>query len=523
MDDVFTMKLKSNGLRFKQTLDRLADKYGKLQQCEDEPLEVDMDKTLVETLEHYMALSKKKVETLSKSFVDYKADSQPLRDGTIYSQGNDTSVESGHLETVYLPGQDEATSLLDDSCTIFDQPEDHDEQLEMSLQSQGSSLGEVYMDMLSQIGEACQRQHVSDAADSVSMKYRRLRESKRQPNNSLLQVQKPINAKKIINKPHHVSISPVKSLVSPLIKDGSQSPVNKSRQKSNLFYPRRETPTTATVMDMSAICEQYEKVQNHTFRVSEPSLSYSTYISSPPRFSCPPNSQANNQLFRMSECCRSPRHLQTAGYSGYEPESSPFKERPEYSSPVRRSPYQSRLASRNSFGDKTDIYGSAVTKSPFKLHLSRSPKSPYMKQSRCKSTSNLASPMSPKIAARRKSLDYPNLRLSSQLGSPQMDKARRHHSLRRNLSFDSSSLTSSHDFDNDFKKLYHQLVCLNKTMKVPPCKFCLKSPDAASREHSSLNLAALALSPHQRLGKRHELNNYPQSKRFKDGHFTKYL
>uniref|UniRef100_A0AAV2KY30 Uncharacterized protein n=1 Tax=Knipowitschia caucasica TaxID=637954 RepID=A0AAV2KY30_KNICA len=314
MDDVFTMKLKSNGLRFKQTLDRLADKYGKLQQCEDEPLEVDMDKTLVETLEHYMALSKKKVETLSKSFVDYKADSQPLRDGTIYSQGNDTSVESGHLETVYLPGQDEATSLLDDSCTIFDQPEDHDEQLEMSLQSQGSSLGEVYMDMLSQIGEACQRQHVSDAADSVSMKYRRLRESKRQPNNSLLQ-----------------------------------------------------------------------------------------------------------------------------------------------------------------------------------------------------------------IAARRKSLDYPNLRLSSQLGSPQMDKARRHHSLRRNLSFDSSSLTSSHDFDNDFKKLYHQLVCLNKTMKVPPCKFCLKSPDAASREHSSLNLAALALSPHQRLGKRHELNNYPQSKRFKDGHFTKYL
>ncbi|XP_072294189.1 uncharacterized protein [Eucyclogobius newberryi] len=434
-----------------------------------------------------------------------------------------------------------------------DQPEDEDEQLEMTLLSQGSSLGELYPDMISQIGKAVRRQHVSEAADSVLRRYRRWRTNRTQLMNSFHAPQRPNNIKvtrkrEDFNKPHRNLESPVKSLTSAMIKAGSPSPAK--MLTNNYFSPmrRRMAPATAVVMDMSALSEPHDRELYRTFTVYEPSVNSSAYTFSPSRSSYPSNGLSQDLSFRMKESCTSPRRMQTAGYSGHTAENSPFKE--TYSSPVSQSPYKSRAGIRNGFGEQTDIYGSPVRKSPFKVHLSKesprqstyhvpSPKSPYMKQSifreasRFKSASNLVPSMSPNLTVPRRTLEYSDWHLSPQLGSPQMSKSQRQpRGFRRNLSFDSSSLTLSResyttkDFDNDFIKLYHKLVCLNTSspMQGNPCRYCAKNSDA-TRGHSFSNLAALALSPHRPLlrKRRRDLDSFPQSKRFKEGHFTKYL
>ncbi|KAI7799591.1 uncharacterized protein si:dkeyp-117h8.4 [Triplophysa rosa] len=53
------------------------------------------------------------------------------------------------------------------------QPMKDDEELEKTLSSHGSTLLDVYPGMLSQIGEAYRRQHVTDTARAVLQKYRR--------------------------------------------------------------------------------------------------------------------------------------------------------------------------------------------------------------------------------------------------------------------------------------------------------------------------------------------------------------
>nr|AAI53888.1 Si:dkeyp-117h8.4 protein [Danio rerio] len=52
-------------------------------------------------------------------------------------------------------------------------PKEEDEELEKSLSSNGSTLLDVYPRMLTQIGEAYRRQHLTDTARSVVQKYRR--------------------------------------------------------------------------------------------------------------------------------------------------------------------------------------------------------------------------------------------------------------------------------------------------------------------------------------------------------------
>ncbi|XP_020774546.1 uncharacterized protein si:dkeyp-117h8.4 [Boleophthalmus pectinirostris] len=570
MDEVFKNQLQKNGARFQRSLDRIAEKYSKIQQYGDDAIEVDLDNTHIETLQRYMTLSKKNVNKLSKGFADLKEESLSLNDITKESQVNypceertdcfETTTFSENNDTETVPRSHTVNTMDENWRNYTVQPEDEEEQLEMSFQSQGSSLGELYPDMISQIGNAWRRQHVSEAADSVLRRYRKWRKSNRmQLTNSYHTAQKPdihkgTRQRDIFNKQHYNPKSPVKSLSSTMIKAGSMSPVKMltSGQKSPHYYSpmkRREAPPTAIVMDMSALSEPCEMEINKTFTVYEPTSSYSSYTSSPSRSFYPPNRPSQDLIFRMKESCMSPRCMQSTNCSGFAAENSLLKERHEiYSSPVRQSPYKSNSACRNSFSEQIDIYGSPVRKSPFRLHTSReslrqSPyaaisKSPYMKQSISKersgfnSASNFVPSVSPKIMVPRRTLEYSDLQLSPQLGSPQMGNSRRHHRLRRHLSFDSSSLTSSRasyttkDFDNDFIKLYHKLVCLNKSSHIQghPCRFCAKNSEA-SRGHSFSNLAALALSPHRPLlRKRHrDLDIYPQSKRFKDGHFTKYL
>ncbi|KAK7889593.1 hypothetical protein WMY93_025153 [Mugilogobius chulae] len=492
----------------------------------------------------------------------------------------------------------------------------------MSLESQGSSLGELYPDMISQMGKSWQRQYISDAAESVLRRYRKWRKSNRmQHMNSFHAGPNPKNGKEIrrdfVNKRHHNHKSPGKSLASRMVKTGSPSPVKVVKVGQTLqgyLSPvrRREAPATVLVMDMST----HERELNKTFIVDEPSLNYSMYKSSPSR-----SSHHSNELSFMNVSSHlSPRRMQPPGCSkhssvpkvmyaspvrqspyqsrmatgnGFREQSygSPVRQSPNqsrmatgnsfreqsYGSPVRQSPNQSRMATGNSFREQS--YGSPVRQSPYQSRMAtgngfreqsygspvrQSPNQSRMatgngfreqsygspvrqspNQSRMTTGNSyseqaylsiMGSPRQspsthtarPKMTVPRRTLEYSDLLLSPQLSSTQMGRPwRQKQGLRRNLSFDASSLTSSRvsspfpnkDSDSDFRKLYHKLVCLKQSSLVhgQPCKFCAKNSQS-TRGHSWANLAALALSPHRPLlRKRHpELDIYPQSKRLKE-------
>ncbi|KAJ3598948.1 hypothetical protein NHX12_032911 [Muraenolepis orangiensis] len=90
-----------------------------------------------------------------------------------------------HLNNVTMRGVSEleqtqaSVEPLDDTqSTVTEalvQPEDQDEDLESTLSSHSSTLLELYPRVVNQIGKACRRQHVSEAAHSVLWRYRRMR------------------------------------------------------------------------------------------------------------------------------------------------------------------------------------------------------------------------------------------------------------------------------------------------------------------------------------------------------------
>lgn len=549
---MYRAQFESNARGFQRALERIAEKYSKVQ-YEHDAVEVDLDNTRIGRLEHYMRLSEKNLDKLqSMSFADSREETS-LQDITKYPEIDTSCKEkSGNFETTSLSEvtQNDAESYTrprEESqrnyTLLSDQPEDQDEELEVSLQSRGSSLGECYQGMVSQIENAWRRQHVSEAADSVRRRYRRWRKSTRmhcaESFHDVHRHNKEKSQQELSMKHHRSLDSPVKSVASTVTKAVSPSPVKNvtvNGQKSQYHCsPVRRSEAPVVVMDMAAIDKESKSVFNKTFTVSEPSLLYSTFSSSPSRSCYSPNRPCQDLIFKMKSM--SPHCMQTTSSSVH---ASPVL-KGIYSSPVKTSPYNAKLTSRGSFNEWADIYSSPKRKSPFKLHANKestvqspyahvaSPKSPYMRQSFSKEfkRSNFV-PSPSKLAFPRRTLEYPEDRLSAQHWSPQLDKPRRpHYGLRRCLSFDSSTqplsrpFYSSKDFDNDFIKLYHKLVCLNKSsfLKGHPCRFCAKNSEA-SRGHSLSNLAALALSPHRPLlRKRHgDVQNYPHSKRYRDDH-----
>lgn len=556
MDHEYKNQLQYNTRSFQRSLDRIVEKYSKVQH-EHDAEDVDLDSTQLCMLARYMTVSKKNVDKLeSTSFVDLTV--EPLQDITRNSSFESTGKErSSDFETTRLSegAQNSGarhTGVLDESQRNFtllsDQPEDHDEVLEMSLQSRGTSLGERYPDMVSQIGMSWRRQQISEAADSVRRRYQRWRKSTQSHSTNsshIVQRQNSETSKReLFSKLHK---SPLKSVTSTVTKAVSPSPVkivtvSGQRAQHGRSPVRSEAPIV--VMDMPAIFEESERIHNKTFTLSEPSLLYSTFNSRPPRSCHSPNKPFEDLDIRMKDSVMSLRRLQTLHPSVHD--RNLIKEK--YSSPVRTSPYKAKLTSRDNFNEQTDFYGSPTRTSSFKPYTSKeipqqspfphvaSPKSPSMKQSlykelkRSNSASNFV--QTPSKLAIPRTLAYPDQRLSPQQWSPQLTKPRsQNHGFRRHLSFDSSTQTwsrpsySCKDFDDEFTKLYHKLVCLNKSslLKGDPCRFCAKNTEA-SRGHTSSNLAALALSPHRPLLRKRQLDlqSYPFSKRFRDDHVNKY-
>lgn len=520
-----------------------------------------------------MRQSKKRLNQLEiKRIADSRDKPSLLLDITQNSQPDFPHEErDGSLDSICLNKNEETqnstcfteNSLNESQRNFAYQPEDEDENLEMSLQSQGSSLGDVYPSIINQIGKAWHRQHVSEAADSVRRRYhkwRHLSRSRTSLNTSIHTSTRHSRDKNInravFNKEN--TQSPVKMATSAhtAIKSFSKSPVKMVKDVLGLRTPlhcspvrtrapqRRESPHPIHVMDLSTSSQPDHTILNKTFTVSEvtsPHRSrhneYTSFASSSKSFYTPKKT-SQELYYRMKESCMSPRHLQAADSS--ECTENSFV----YMSPVRQSPYKAQLTSSDSYNER-DIYGSPVRlrQSPYKSQTLReslgesslsfvpSPKSPYvhnypreLKRQKLVSTSL----PSPKIIQR--TLQYPAPRPSSQqkMHSPQLaTSSRRPHRMRRHLSFDSSlpssrASFSAKDLDEDFVKLYHKFVCMNKSfLQTSSRHLCAKNSDA-NRGHSFSNLAALALSPHRSvLRKRHaDLDGYPQSKRFKDSYLS---
>ncbi|XP_063322330.1 uncharacterized protein si:dkeyp-117h8.4 isoform X2 [Pelmatolapia mariae] len=423
-------------------------------------------------------------------------------------------------------------SSLDESQRNFSnvdlQPEDQDEELEMSLRSHGSSWVELYPSMISRIKRAWDRQHVSTAADSVLRRYRRWRQQSNRSNlnNTFVVPLRHTNSKpkKMTTKafPEKSSSRPMKETCPRDWHEMHQSP----DREENLMSRHQHKPVL--VMDFSASSMSFKPKEmplNKTFTVSQLSPRKQTqledqasaYSVSPSR----PCAKASEERSSLSL-------LETAGSSILAPEFTAAIQRPDiYGSPVRQEV--------PSFRDRSPLKARVVTSLGRSPHLfSRSP-SEYSVTSRepmrpRSLTASLFS-LTKRPVLPLKMLYSQNSQQSVLPHSPQSASgAGGHRRLVRHLSIDSvlpssPGSCSPKQVDEDFMKLYHKFVCQNKStfFNGPPCRLCARSSEA-SRGHSSSALAALALSPHRSvLRKRHrdlDWSSHPQSKRFREVYCT---
>ncbi|XP_074523586.1 uncharacterized protein LOC141788594 [Halichoeres trimaculatus] len=564
MDYLFGKQLSGNALSYKRSLDRIIEKYSKIQ---NEGIEVDLGNVKTSTLSRYMKQSKAELDKLdSQRLTELSDDSMRAQDTTGYSQldflqqncGADETCVSGvsslsSVSSTCISVQDEGelfaagmcrsdtTQLtvgsLDESqrsvSEVEQQPEDQDEELERTLRSHGS-LVELYPSMISRIERAVHRQHVSEAADSVLRRYRRWRQqSNRSLNlsNTFMSNQSRITPERRSCREN--SGSPMKRrLTGTESSPRSHLQVITNQQDWQQQSPgrgrgslRRKQHKPVLVMDLSGppeIFKPKETSVNQTFTVSlneslqdQPCV-YSVSPSRPSNFS--PKAPSDLSL-RSKRLFNAAHALQTDGYT-----LQTAKERPDiYSSPVRQSPTKNRLMR-------------SLSRSP--LASSRSPRVNPV-ESFCRE------PVRPQsestfLSSPQRRTPLPMTLFSSQDSNESFHlqhppphsilAAKSRHRLRRHLSFDSAMASSrvTHSpkkLDEDFIKLYHKFVCQHKSsfFKGPPCRFCARSSEA-NRGYSSSSLAALALSPHRSLlRKRHRepsLESHPQSKRFRDEYLS---
>ncbi|XP_068449155.1 putative uncharacterized protein DDB_G0291608 [Clinocottus analis] len=191
MDDEFKSRLSANGYKYKRSLERIIEKYSKLQ-YQDGGVEVNLDTTSLQALERHIRQSKAEISKLeSKSLNNVREES--MRDvscATALDAARDSQLDftnEDHERSETRPSaEDDASCRINSTVTSSEeslrnvsavevQPEDRDEDLELSLRSHGSSLVELYPDMIGRIGRAWRRRHVSEAAGSVLRRYRRWR------------------------------------------------------------------------------------------------------------------------------------------------------------------------------------------------------------------------------------------------------------------------------------------------------------------------------------------------------------
>lgn len=503
MNPYLRKRLEENTANFKRSVDRIADKYSKLQDEED-VLEVEIDKVKLKTLSKYLTQCKdRSVKSLS-DLTDHSFSS----DVTAHGQSNLSCKDDGadDSDTSSDLGKDDNAEgtlrSLDESWRNSESellPEDQDEDLQMSLSSQGSSLAELYPTMVSRIGRAWHRRTVSS---SLLRRYRRWRQ---QPSRNLSNTfdvtagtaddpPKPGASKRVLGEGSGGPAKRMRTEAAPRPAHSTLTSLSNGK-----LYPalREETPRLISPVDYYDHTEPQESSLNETFLVSELS---------------PPN---RTPLSPLQRPC-------TTAASSVDPSLG-----------IKRLAGPSRAAETPSVAERPDIYSSPVRPSPLKVRrtstLSRSPlvfpRSPREHDGdwsrapmRPRSLSTSMSSPTKRPVVLVKMLYPQHSNQSSQPLSPLPARAANgQRRFARNLSFDSTLPRpvpySAREVDEDFLKLYHKFVCQNKSSAFSglPCRLCGRS---------STSLAALALSPHRSiLRKRYReqrCDSRPQSKRLRD-------
>ncbi|KAM3619322.1 uncharacterized protein V6R79_006204 [Siganus canaliculatus] len=545
MDPNLNSQISANGLNFQRTLDRIIDKYSKLHH-QDASLEVELNNTSTNALESQMKRSRTKLRKLeSKSLTDVSDQSLRAQEITRNSQwdftqdggSDETRVSSFNCSENNEITRNNVTELtvssFDESLKSFSevdlQPEDQDEELESTLRSHSRSLMELYPSMISRIERAWQRQHVSDAADSVLRRYRRWRQ---QPNKSYLNdtlsgTARPSKPKRMTSKqllketpssPEKIQLRPsdVASRIPLQVATSRQDWRALERSPGRSREQQQQQPVL--VMDFTGSPETLQPIEsflNETFDVPQVDRQYSVQAVSPQLPVSPVGKAFVDLSLRSKRLSLSAHSVQTEGCSVYTPLTA-VKERPGiYSSPLRQSPLKARMMS--SLSRSSQPCSRSPRARPMEIFARRPPRP------RSLSPSLSSPPLKPAMPLRM--LHPHNSRHSSHSPSAQSRAAAAgsSRSLRRHLSFDSSLPSySPKKIDEDFVKLYHKFVCQNKSSSFfnsPPCRFCNRSSEA-SRGRSSSALAALALSPHRLLlRKRHrevDWESHPLSKRSRE-------
>lgn len=413
------------------------------------------------------------------------------------SEGTSKSSQffSLHLSEVLL------SSLEDSSRNLSE--EEQDEELQRSLSSQGSSLLELYPSMVSRIKRACQRQHVSDAASSVLRRYQRWRQQSRRGST--------FNATLT-----HANRNPqAMPSTKPQLKESSSSPV----KRLETIPPHRQAQKPSPVKETLPVTRPVSTLD--FFKTSKPRdipLNTTFVYEMSPRKHVSKNtdgpSQPSRGTFRSSKdtlfnLLKAPVPSPSAESSTCTRESpAATKTHVVYGSPVWQSPFKTRTM--NAFSRSPQAFSRGLQENS----VDRSFRGPARPRSLSESL-----PSSPKRPIVQLRMLYPPS--SQPQPAPRADGRQR---LRRHLSFDDSfsrpASYSPKKVDEEFVKLYHKLVCQNKSVLFNslPCRLCARNSEV-SRSHSSSALAALALSPHRSvLWKRHRetgSDSYPQSKRHK--------
>ncbi|XP_038136658.1 uncharacterized protein LOC119780630 isoform X3 [Cyprinodon tularosa] len=528
----FLKHLNDNTAEFKRTLDRIVDKYSKLND-EDEAIDVDISKITTKTLVSYVGRSNKFLKSKTQpDLEDQSLNSDTSSNSELHFPHDDDESENQSVYSTELPednGADKAMRLLDESCWNWSENEPQPPDQDGDVSSQSYSLAELYPTMVSRIRRAWHRQAVSVAAGSVVRRYRRWR-------------QRP---KGILNSTFDLTARPAYdgtkvSSSKRLVREGSGS-LSKSMGIETMPHPILSTVTTlsprrqfpgrkrrlsigetlhpCSVMSMSDKANPTQVSLNETFFVLEqsPPCKKSHFeeqipinAATPSKCHCSDAESSMDQFFKRKGLSGSSQSAYVSTYVAEAP-SVPYI----YSSQDRQSPFKaSRMGtlsrSPHAFSRSPNGYGSTEPMT------SRSPA--------------ILMPSPPKRSA---GLHYPHDSSQSPKSLPHShlsaQRAESHRGFRQHLSFDSSLSRpfsmSPKQVDEDFKKLYHKFVCCNESnaFNAPPCRLCGRSSEAR-RVLSPLSLATPALSPHRsNLSKwymEESEESHPQSKRLREDTFT---
>ncbi|XP_055779018.1 uncharacterized protein si:dkeyp-117h8.4 [Salvelinus fontinalis] len=239
MDDFVKNKFQNNVKIYTDNLERIVQKYSKLH---DDGTEVNLEDITPKDVSRCMFKSELELLKLELSKSDAGLAELSLGDISEIHRPHDTTgdfkmdisyhqddanndcVDEGAVDTsaVTAPSNDsvmqqaaENSHWVDNSkvnetrSNLWGAPEEQDGELERSLSSQRSTLQELYPSMLSQIGEAWRRQHMSDAAVGVLRRYHRLRwSSNRNLNNRTFNsTLRPAHRKPDLNNSHSILLT----------------------------------------------------------------------------------------------------------------------------------------------------------------------------------------------------------------------------------------------------------------------------------------------------------------------------